>query len=498
MTAKHRKGKNNHKHEDNFFKNDMESEVRAAGNSYTLALVIVVIVVLGGAVGSWFCFQQHQTLTYLTDNLMGIQMKIAKLQSSHEEFRQSNGKHNSDGLVSRLNALEESYSLAQKQVGMALATTEQLKTSDLPAQVLSLHTEMKTRLAEMQQATVSVDELGHIQSLLQGNSEAFEGVKLKLEALVTLGDGLSLKVEALESNLGAAESKLTEQVATLSASLIGQAAEVLSLKKQLGKASVRAEIETEASPAILEEQLEPVLEESAAEVLEQEEAPGDEIVVETIEELPLIDGEELPLSDEAASAEPAEEEVNEDVVEEELPVEEEEPAPVAEEVTETEPAEDQEDIQTEELNIEDSTEAEAPAEEEAETTDEGTAEEEAQEVEETQEEVPEEDEKSLEQLTEVHVEEEAEAQAEEEVETEEQPEETAEQIATETAEETVELPEEDNEAEVQEDSPAEDTNTVEEEVQEEQVEEEEIIEVVEENEPQPEDSAPLEEEAQEA
>uniref|UniRef100_A0AAV2LZS6 Uncharacterized protein n=1 Tax=Knipowitschia caucasica TaxID=637954 RepID=A0AAV2LZS6_KNICA len=469
MTAKHRKGKNNHTHEDNFFKNDvMESEVRTGGNSYTLALVIVVVVVLGGAIGSWFCFQQHQTLTYLTDNLMGIQMKIAKLQSSHEEFRQSNGKHNSDGLVSRLNALEESYSLAQKQVGMALATTEQLKTSDLPAQVLSLHTEMKTRLAEMQQATVSVDELGHIQSLLQGNSEAFEGVKLKLEALMTLGDGLSLKVEALESNLGAAESKLTEQVATLSASLIGQAAEVLSLKKKLGEVSVRAEMETEASPAILEEQLQLVLEESAAEVLEKEEAPGEEIVVETIEELPLIDGEELPLSDEASSAELAEEEVKEDFVEEELPVEEEaeevlqEPAPAAEEVTETEPAEDQEDIQTEELNIEASTEAEAPAEEVAETTDEGTAEEEAQEVGETQEDVPEEEEKSLEQLTEDQAEEEAAAQAEEEVETEEQPEETAEQIATEIAEETVELPEEDNEAGVQEDSPAEDTNTVEE------------------------------------
>nr|XP_020466302.1 immunoglobulin-like and fibronectin type III domain-containing protein 1 [Monopterus albus] len=40
----------------------------------------------------------------------------------------------SESLESRLNALEESHVLAQKQVGMALATAEQLKTSDLPAQ----------------------------------------------------------------------------------------------------------------------------------------------------------------------------------------------------------------------------------------------------------------------------------------------------------------------------------------------------------------------------
>lgn len=86
MTAKHRKGKNNNKHEDNFFKNDViESEVRAAGNSYTLALALILVVVIGGAISAWFCFQQHQTLTYLTDNLMSIQMKIAKLQSSHED-----------------------------------------------------------------------------------------------------------------------------------------------------------------------------------------------------------------------------------------------------------------------------------------------------------------------------------------------------------------------------------------------------------------------------
>ncbi|KAK7915774.1 hypothetical protein WMY93_011535 [Mugilogobius chulae] len=417
MTAKHRKGKNNHKHEDNFFKNDViDSEVRAAGNNYTLALVLVLVVVLGGAIGAWFCFQQHQTLTYLTDNLMGIQMKIAKLQSSHEELRQSNGK---------------------KQVGMALATAEQLKTSDLPAQVLSLHTEMKTRLSEMQQATVSMEQLGHIQSIVQGNSAEFEGVRLKLEALTALGDGLSLKVEALQSNLGTAESKLTEQVATLSASLDGQAAEVLSLRERLEKPlsslktySLLAEIEIEQAPeateTIVEEQLETVLEESIAEDLEQVEIPQEESTEEETTEEETIE-EESSLTDEAPPAEPTEEEVVADVTEEEPAAPEElleeeeateelasavengiEGEPVHEEATEN-----QENVQTEKVNTEDVLPEieEAIAEEEPEKTDEVIEVEEPQEVEETQENVTKEAEEVLEQP--------AEADPEEVLETEE-------------------------------------------------------------------------------
>lgn len=93
MTAKHRKGKSNHKHEDDFFKNEvLESEVRTAANNYALHLVLFLIIVIGGVIGAWFLFQQHQTLTYLTDSLTGMQIKIVKLQSSHEEVRQSSSK----------------------------------------------------------------------------------------------------------------------------------------------------------------------------------------------------------------------------------------------------------------------------------------------------------------------------------------------------------------------------------------------------------------------
>lgn len=107
MTAKHRKGKSNHKHEDNFFKNEViESEVRPGGNNYTLLLVLFLMIVIGGATGAWFCFQQHQTLTYLTENLMGVQMKIVKLQSSHEEMRQSSSKVSSWSDLRRSDTIE--------------------------------------------------------------------------------------------------------------------------------------------------------------------------------------------------------------------------------------------------------------------------------------------------------------------------------------------------------------------------------------------------------
>lgn len=108
--------------------------------------------------------------------------------------------------------------------------------SDLPAQVLSLHTEMKSRLAEVQQATVSLEQLSQLQTTLKGQSEEFEGVKDQLGGLATLSSELSQKVDVLSGSLGETESKLEDrdgQVTTLSISLVEQAAEMLHLKEQL-------------------------------------------------------------------------------------------------------------------------------------------------------------------------------------------------------------------------------------------------------------------------
>ncbi|XP_067381837.1 FK506-binding protein 5 isoform X2 [Channa argus] len=263
MTAKHRKGKSNNKHEDNFFKNEVtESDARVGGNNYIVPLVLFLTVVTGGAIGAWFCFQQHQTLTHLTDNLTGLQMKIVKLQSSHEDLRKASGKYISESLENRLNALEESYALIQKEMGMTLATAEKLKTSDLPAQVLSLHTEMKTRLTEMQKSTASLDQLSQLHTMLEGKSEEFESVRNQVDGLLTLSAEISQKVELLTGSLGEAESKLKGHVARLSTTLDAQAAEVLRLKKQLNiyqtqveactqeVATVRELLESKQSPLL--------------------------------------------------------------------------------------------------------------------------------------------------------------------------------------------------------------------------------------------------------
>lgn len=145
-------------------------------------------------------------------------------------------QHLSESLETRLNALEESSSLAQKQLGVALATAEQLRSSDLPAQVLSLHTEMKSRLAEMQRATVSLEQLSQLQATLKGKSEEFEGVKSQVDGLAALSSELSHKVEVLTGSLREAESKLedgTGHVTALSSTLDAQGALVLSLKEQV-------------------------------------------------------------------------------------------------------------------------------------------------------------------------------------------------------------------------------------------------------------------------
>lgn len=145
-----------------------------------------------------------------------------------------------DGFENRLNTLEESYELAQKQVSMALAIAEQLKTSDLPTQVLSLHTEMKTRLAEMQQATVSADQLTQLQAMLKGKSKEFEAVRLQVEGLAGLSTELAQSVEGLTGSLAERAGLL----GTLSATVEGQASDLLGVKEQLSANQAQLEAST--------------------------------------------------------------------------------------------------------------------------------------------------------------------------------------------------------------------------------------------------------------
>lgn len=154
-------------------------------------------------------------------------------------------QHGMEGIEQRLHSLEESYSLAQKQVGMALATAEQLKTSDLPAQVLSLHTEMKARLAEMQQATVSSDQLAQLEAALNTQSQEFDGIKQQVQGLAGVSAELAQNVENLSGSLSASEAKVDDRAAAigaLGAQLEDQAAKLQGLNDLL--AAQRVELET--------------------------------------------------------------------------------------------------------------------------------------------------------------------------------------------------------------------------------------------------------------
>ncbi|XP_038863533.1 neurofilament medium polypeptide isoform X2 [Salvelinus namaycush] len=242
MTAKHRGKKNKHNHEDFNHLNHESSEPEArGGNQNALLFILFLMIVVGGATGAWFCFQQHQSITYLADNFMGMQMKMVTLQSFQEEIRQTNEKqHSTSGFELRLNTLEESYTLAQKQVVMALAMAEQLKTLDLPTQVLSLHTEMKAQLAEIQQATVSMEQLTQLQAMLKGKSEEFEAVRLQVEGLAGLMTELAQSVEGLTGSLAERAGLL----GTLSATMEGQASDLLGVKEQLSANQAQLEAST--------------------------------------------------------------------------------------------------------------------------------------------------------------------------------------------------------------------------------------------------------------
>ncbi|XP_023847138.1 fibrinogen- and Ig-binding protein isoform X1 [Salvelinus sp. IW2-2015] len=340
MTAKHRGKKNKHNHEDFNHLNHESSEPEArGGNQNVLLFILFLMIVVGGATGAWFCFQQHQSITYLADNFMGMQMKMVTLQSFQEETRQTNEKqHSTSGFELRLNTLEESYTLAQKQVVMALAMAEQLKTLDLPTQVLSLHTEMKAQLAEIQQATVSTEQLTQLQAMLKGKSEEFEAVRLQVEGLAGLMTELAQSVAGLTGSLAERAGLL----GTLSATMEGQASDLLGVKEQLSANQAQLEAST-AEITSVRELIETVQSQSAQQAregqlvtvqqsLQEQNSAAHSLHSELHAQLEVVQKQVARLEGGGQADEPSEE------VEEEAASAEEEQAAPAEEVEEKEAA----------------------------------------------------------------------------------------------------------------------------------------------------------------
>ncbi|XP_021472002.1 protein Ycf2 isoform X1 [Oncorhynchus mykiss] len=335
MTAKHRGKKNKHNHEDfnHLIHESSEPEARG-GNQNVLLLISFLMIVIGGATGTWFCFQQHQSITYLADNFMGMQMKMVTLQSFQEEIRQTNEKqHSTSDFELRLNTLEESYTLAQKQVVMALAMAEQLKTLDLPAQVLSLHTEMNAQLAEIQQATVSTEQLTQLQAMLKGKSEEFEAVRLQVEGLAGLSTELAQSVEGLTGSLAERAGLL----GTLSATMEGQASDLLGVKEQLSANKAQLEAST-AEITSVRELIETVQSQSAQQAregqqsLQEQNSVAHSLHSELHAQMEVVQKQVARLEGGGQADEPSEE------VEEEAASAEEEQAAPAEDVGEKEAA----------------------------------------------------------------------------------------------------------------------------------------------------------------
>lgn len=94
MTAKHRKGKSNHSHEENSSSHSaVEPEPQGGGGSHSGSVcVLFLLFVVGGATAAWFCFQQHQTVTSLTDSVERLQSKLAQMENVGEQLREANEK----------------------------------------------------------------------------------------------------------------------------------------------------------------------------------------------------------------------------------------------------------------------------------------------------------------------------------------------------------------------------------------------------------------------
>ncbi|KAG7477823.1 hypothetical protein MATL_G00073690 [Megalops atlanticus] len=236
-TARHRKGKNHIKRDENSFIHEaLESEPRN-GNLHVLLFILFLMLIVGGAVVVWFCHQQQQTITQLTENLTSMQIKVVKFQTFQEEMRTNKDKLPiPEGFEERLYALEGAYAQAQKQVEKAVAMAEQMKTSDLRVQVLSLDTEMRIRISELEQTTVSTAELEHLQEVIKSKSEEFQGVKERLADVVSTNTELTGSVEALSASFSGAEARVAEQtslVDALTSQLEVQVTELLGLKETL-------------------------------------------------------------------------------------------------------------------------------------------------------------------------------------------------------------------------------------------------------------------------
>lgn len=109
-------------------------------------------------------------------------------------------------------ALEDAYAKAQRQVELALATSEQIKSKDLQSKVWSLQTEMNDKLAELQQNTISIAALN---AIIKNKSIEFEVVKQSVNTMLSANAELAIQIAGFSSTLSVTKLHMDEQISVV-------------------------------------------------------------------------------------------------------------------------------------------------------------------------------------------------------------------------------------------------------------------------------------------
>ncbi|XP_041083788.1 FYVE and coiled-coil domain-containing protein 1 [Polyodon spathula] len=205
MTAKHRKGKLNHRPEENSpSPAAVDPEPQGGGGSHSgSVLVLFLLFVAGGATAAWFCFQQHQTATSLADSFVRLQSKLAQLENVGEQLREANEKLSSImAYEQRLSGLEETHILIEKRVSKATVAMDHALTSDLPSKLSALQAQIKTGLDELKESSAPKEELRKTQDLVELlKTTELELLQRQLDSIMHTSSELRENVDSLSGTI---------------------------------------------------------------------------------------------------------------------------------------------------------------------------------------------------------------------------------------------------------------------------------------------------------
>ncbi|KAK2857884.1 hypothetical protein Q7C36_005803 [Tachysurus vachellii] len=224
-----RRGKSSSKQDDSWLTVEAPTGQLSRGfTEYVVPGVLLLIVAVGGSGLGWVCSDQQQMIESLSETLASMQARITKLQ---QQIGPDNPQlANFGGFEERLMALEDAYAKAQRQVELALTTSEQIKSKDLQNKVWSLQTEMNDKLAELQQNTISIAALN---AIIKNKSIEFEVVKQSVNTMLSTNAELAIQIAGFSSTLSVNKLRLDEQISVVSglmSQLEGQKREINEIK----------------------------------------------------------------------------------------------------------------------------------------------------------------------------------------------------------------------------------------------------------------------------